>query len=313
MGVPISFLRHQLPVIQSLVRAARATARSAGRSGGEMALPGPVLQADVPPRPAELIQAYLKVVGGNPASYNGADGPTVPPHLFPQWTFPLLARLLEDVPYDLRRVLNGGCRMEIRGRIPAKEPLHVSAQLMDVDVNERRAVLHQVITTGTISCPDAIVAHFYPIVPLARPEGGKRAPKEPVVVPPDAREIDAWRLGPKAGLDFAMVTGDFNPIHWIPLAARAAGFKSVILHGFGTMARAIESMNRTVLMGDVHRITEVDARFLRPLVLPAKPRLFLHPTKPDASPSAGPTRIAFSVGDLPGSPAYLAGTFSLGA
>jgi acyl dehydratase len=176
-----------------------------------------------------------------------------------------------------------------------------------VDANERRVVLHQVVTTGTISAPDALVAHFYPIVPLAKPSkgGAKAPPKDPVVIPANAREIDTWRLGPKAGLDFALVTGDFNPIHWVGFAARMAGFKNVILHGFAELARSVEGLQRNVLMGDTRRICEIDVRFVKPLVLPRTTSLFLL-RLPD-----GDQPGAFAVGDAPGAPAFLTGTFRL--
>ena len=43
-------------------------------------------------------------------------------------------------------------------------------------------------------------------------------------------------------LDFAKLTGDFNPIHWVPAYARASGFRSCILHGFATMSYAMEAI-----------------------------------------------------------------------
>jgi hypothetical protein len=303
MAVPWTHVRYQLPVIRGLIAAARATAASAGRTGGEMSLPGPLLQADLPARDKQLVADYLRVVGGNASAW----GKVTPWHFFPQWAFPLLTATLADVPYDLRRVLNGGCRIELRQPIPSDEPLHVTAQLVDVDANERRVVLHQVVTTGTISAPDALVAHFYPIVPLAKlAKGGAKAPpKDPVVIPANAREIDTWRLGPKAGLDFALVTGDFNPIHWVGFAARMAGFKNVILHGFAELARSVEGLQRNVLMGDTRRICEIDVRFVKPLVLPRTTSLFLL-RLPD-----GDQPGAFAVGDAPGAPAFLTGTFRL--
>jgi hypothetical protein len=55
-----------------------------------------------------------------------------------------------------------------------------------------------------------------------------------------AREIGRFSLSKRAGLDFAKATGDFNPIHWAPRYAKAMGFRSVILHGFGSLSWAFE-------------------------------------------------------------------------
>jgi len=117
-------------------------------------------------------------------------------------------------------------------------------------------------------------------------------------VPVDAREIAFFKLKPDAGLDFAKLTGDFNPVHWVPRWAKAFGFRNVILHGFGTMARAIEALNRGLLAGDVDALQEIDVRFTRPLVLPARVGVYVRENK-------------IWVGDAPGGPAYLEGSFKL--
>ena len=120
----------------------------------------------------------------------------------------------------------------------------MSCRLEGIDDDGKRAIIHQRAVTGTAAQPEAVVTHVYAFVPLSskkdeKPAGGapkKKAP--PPRVPEDAREIAFWNIPVSAGLDFAKLTGDFNPIHWIPPAARAAGFKNVILHGFATLARA---------------------------------------------------------------------------
>ena len=63
---------------------------------------------------------------------------------------------------------------------------------------------------------------------------------------------------------YAGASGDFNPIHWLPSYARAAGFRSTVLHGFGTFALAIEALVRRVLSGNVRALATVEARFTKP-------------------------------------------------
>ena len=63
------------------------------------------------------------------------------------------------------------------------------------------------------------------------------------------------------------------------------------------MARAIEGLNRSLFAGDVHRLSVVDVKFTRPLVLPAEVGLYVIDNN-------------LFVGDAPGGPAYLVGTFS---
>lgn len=303
MAIRYRHIRHQGPVIASFGQTALAAlAQRLGRGAAELpALPTEPIERTMSPRPPELVRDYLREVGGDPGAYRGV----VPAHLFPQWGFALAARTLKDVPYPLARVLNGGCRLEMHAPIPDDEPLRVAAHLESVDDNGRRAVLHQVVTTGTASVPLAATGHLYAIVPLGGDKGrdsdrGGDRPRKPRAekprVPTDARELAYWHLSADAGLAFAMVTGDFNPVHWVRPYARAFGFRSTILHGFATMARAIESLNRTRFAGATDRLRVVDVQFTRPLVLPARVGLY-------------ETDSSIYVGDAPGGPAYLVGTY----
>ncbi len=74
------------------------------------------------------------------------------------------------------------------------------------------------------------------------------------------------------------------------------GFRNVILHGFGSMARAFESIASVRYAGDVTRLRMLEVRFTRPLVLPARPNLYLQDGE-------------FFVGDAIGAPSYAVGEF----
>ncbi len=271
-------------------------------AAGAPQVPGPTIEATYAPRSAELVRDYIRHVGGDPSAYKG----TLPAHLFPQWGFGLGGQTLKGVPYPMARVLNGGCNMEIRSALPANEPLTVRAHLESIDDDGRRAVLQQRVVTSTPSAPDALIADMFAIVPLSgakKDKDGKgsagsqkKDKKEASRVPDDARELAYFKLSAHAGLDFAKLTGDFNPVHWVPGYARAFGFSNVILHGFGTMARAIEGINRGLFAGDVTRIKRWNCRFTKPLVLPAKVGLYVR------------DQDVF-VGVAKGGPAYLVGSF----
>ncbi len=266
MSVPLRFIRYQGPVLRGMGEAAvgalrqrlggqkkqAANGTSSGNGVAQAAptLPGPEHRITVSPRAAELVNAYVRWVGGDPASYKGR----VPAHLFPQWGFPLTGKLVEGLSYPMLAAMNGGCKLTINAQLPAGEPLEVSGRLDAVDDNGSRAILDQKIVTGTRANPEAVVAHLYVFIPLRSKEksddkkSGKKTEK--ARVPVDAREIAFFKLKPDAGLDFAKLTGDFNPVHWVPRWAKAFGFRNVILHGFGTLARAIEALNRGLFAGD---------------------------------------------------------------
>lgn len=297
MSISSRHIFSQAPVIAQLVRTALA-ARHNVAGAGAPATPGPWIEAELPPRPDALVRDYIRHVGGDPSAYRGV----VPAHFFPQWGFPLAARTLVGLPYPLARVLNAGCRLESRAPLPAGEPLLVRARLESIDDDGRRAILAQTVITGTRSAPEAVVAEMRVFVPLARdkPNGnGERKRKPVVTVPAHVKEIAFMRLGSKAGLDFAKLTGDFNPVHWIPAYARAAGQKSVILHGFSTMARAAEAVVRRVLAGDPAQLESLDVRFTGPLVLPAEVGVYVG--------DGG----ALYVGDAPAGRAFLEGRFTI--
>ena len=295
MGVSNRFILEQGPVIGTLAKGALdlALSKKSNKDRAPLVTPGPEVKLHVPPRSKELLAAYGRHVGADRSAYKGF----VPPHLFPQWVFPLQAKTLEGIPYPMEKVLNGGCRMEIRAPLPANEPLIVSGRLENIDDNGRRALIHARATTGTKSAPEALIVDMYAVVPLRSKEKKKGPKKDKPRVPVNVQEIAYWRIGSKAGLDFAKLTGDFNPVHWIPPYARAMGFRNVILHGFSTMARAYEGVVRSSLQGRPFRMRTFDVKFTRPLILPHEVGLYLDENQ------------GVYVGDAPGGPAYLVGSY----
>ena len=146
----------------------------------------------------------------------------------------------------------------------------------------------------------AVDRYRYAIVPLGGKgdkRDGPKPKKEPKRVPQQAAEVGFWKLRQDAGLAFAMLTGDFNPVHWIRPYARMFGFRSTILHGFSTMARAYEGLVRTVFAGATGAMRSFDVQFTKPLILPARVGLYLDGDQ-------------VYVGDAPGGPAYLVGTIT---
>lgn len=312
MAVPNRFILHQAPVIAGLGKALISSMMNRARGGASVTTPGPEVIEHLRPRPKDLVRHYVKHVGGDPSSYRR----NLPPHLFPQWGFPLAAQVLSAVDYPLEKGLNAGCRMEIHHPLPNDVPLTVRARLDSIDDNGRRVLLKTRIVSGTADHPDALVGYLWALIPLGKGQGkggkkdgakkgdGAEKKKERPRVPADVRELKYWKLGSGSGLEYAKLTGDFNPIHWIPAYARASGFRNCILHGFATMAHAMEGLNRSLFAGDVNAIRVLDVSFTRPLVLPAEVGLYLQEDQ------GGQERRIF-VGDAPGGRAYLTGHFEL--
>jgi acyl dehydratase len=299
MTVPIRYTLAHGPVLAALGRVALSGLRR-GMSAEPPVLPGPWIEARLPPRPADLVRDYIRHVGGDPAWYRGR----IPAHFFPQWAFPLGAKALEGLSYPLARGMNAGSRIENRAPLPAGEALEVRVRIETIDDDGKRAIITQRVVTGTSRVPEAIVAEMRVFIPLAA-KGPKEAngqkpkaqPKSRPTVPASAHEIAFQRIPENAGLDFAKLTGDYNPIHWLAPYARASGFRTVILHGFSTFARAIEALNRSRFAGDPTRLAVIDARFSRPVVLPARVGVYVT------------NEGGIWVGDAPAGGAYLEGRF----
>lgn len=239
-----------------------------------------------------LIADYLDWCGADRDRYAG----TIPPHLFPQWTMPVLGRALSSLPYPIARVLNAGCRMRLLAPLPAGSPLLVTALAPSVQDDGHRALIRARTTTGTRADGDLLLADVYALVPLkSRVAAAKK--KRPCA-PSKAEIIGRVPLGGHAGLEYACLSGDFNPIHWLPPAAWAAGFPRPILQGFATMALAFERLVDARGGGDPWSIRALDVRFTSPLVLPCEASFYI-------------ADQYLTVASAPGQPAFLTGTFEL--
>ena len=295
MAVTNLHIRHQGPVLSGLARVAwSALTDRPDPSAGPPQTPGPPYVEVVGPRPRALVADLVRWAGGAPRAWKG----TLPPYMFPQWGFPVLSRTLDGVPYPMAKVLNQGCRFEVHDPLPADQPLTLRAHLADVDDNGTRARIHQRLRTTVGDSEDGLTSDVFAFVPLARREGGAR--RAPPTVPLDAVEVGRRRLGRGAGLDFARLTGDFNPVHWVGPYARLAGFRGIILHGFATAALAVEAVIAGRWLGDAQRLGGLEVRFTRPLVLPARVGVFVSP--PDDT-----GRLPLAVGVAPGGEAAMLG------
>ena len=281
MKSSLVFLPHHRPVIASFLRlgAGALAQRLRPAPTRTWILPGPAVEQEVEPLPESLLRAYARHVGDTTTDVSQE----VPFHLFPQWAFGATGTLLASMPYPLLRVMNAGCRVERLAAIPAGRPLVVRTRLEAVDEDDRRALvtLRSWTSVGDTPCLDASFTLFLPLAPRGGSPTGAAERKAtssggdaPYVVPSDAEEVDTWQLSDRDGLRFALLTGDFNPIHWIPAYAKVSGFPSTILHGFGAMCRAMATLEGAARQAGRPAPVGYEARFTKPLVLPARVHLF---------------------------------------
>lgn len=303
MGASLLHLLEQRRSLAALSRVALDALAKRGRDASTpvttpVTTPGPWVEERVAAPSSALVRAFVRDAGGDPSAYRDR----VPVGLFPQWTFSALSSALSTLPFDLTRVLNQGVTVVRAGLVRQGEPLVVRARLASVETDERRARFVTELESGPEAQPDALVARVHTYLPLGKggvPRDGSRA-RSAETPSATARETAVWSLSRTAGRDFAVLTGDVNPIHWLAPAAKMAGFRSPILHGFSAMARAIEALNRAVLVGAPSRLAGFDVRFLRPLALPARVALYVDR-------DAGRCWVA----DGPQGPAYLSASYEV--
>ena len=266
-----------------------------GQGDGPAEASGEVIEATATAPPAGLVRDLLRVVGADSKSWGG----NVPPYLYPQWTWPLLTRALKGLPYDFRKMVNAGCSWRVGGPIAPGAALQLRARRLSIDEDERRALVTVALDTSTADAPDALMATMTVFAPKVAPAKGSGPKRARPVVPEVAVQVAERRLRAGMGMDFAMLTGDINPLHWLGPYAKAAGFGGVILHGFATMAVGAEGLVAGRLAGDTARLRGLSCRLVSPLRLPATVGVFLDGDQ-------------IYVGSAPGGPAFLTGEVELG-
>lgn len=93
--------------------------------------------------------------------------------------------------------------------------------------------------------------------------GGDPGPKAEKIVPPQGAKPD-FSISEKIAENQAFIyrlSGDLNPLHIDPDAAKRGGFDRPILHGLCTYGFATRAIVNELLGGDVARLKEFSARF----------------------------------------------------
>ena len=108
-----------------------------------------------------------------------------------------------------------------------------------------------------------------------RADGGFGGPNRSLPLPgsiPDDRDPDL-RLPLPTSLNQALIyrlSGDYNPLHADPVAARAGGFDRPILHGLAAYGMVGRALTKALCDDDAGRFRRLDIRFTSP-VYPGEP------------------------------------------
>ena len=266
MSTGYRLLRHHGAMVRAIAslllhsamprKRARADTGASHATDAAVGLAGTV-QRIIPPPAASLVNRYIEWCGAH-----GRYSKELPPHMVSQWGLPLVSKLLLQLPYQLTSVINQGVTLRVNGPLPRGVKLHVQASLESVEEAAGRARVVVAIRTGTEQQANLVEALLHMSFMLP----GKRPPKSEQARPPEPQwqVVGHWQADARDGLRFALLTGDFNPIHWCSPLARRSVFKGTVLHGFGSLVRSYETLKPGVF-------GEIDVRFVKPVPLPSGP------------------------------------------
>jgi acyl dehydratase len=170
---------------------------------------------------------------------------------------------------DWLKILHGEQSFRIHKPIPAEGAVRGEYEIEAVDDKgaEKGAVLYQVKRLYD-GATDELLATVRSVL-FMRGDGGCGSfgalPPQPTPLPEAApnksREIKTL---PQQALIYRL-SGDYNPIHADPVAARKAGFDRPILHGLCTMGVATRALIETYAPGEPERLTSMSVRFSKPV------------------------------------------------
>lgn len=295
--IPYGLLRHHDEMLRIGGRILMHTALRALRPASNFATttPSPAgiarITRTIAPPPEELVEHYIDWAGAA-----GRYDAELPPHMVSQWSLPLVGELLLRLPYRLAGVINQGASLRVRGPLPRGVPLIVDAAIERIEQLPGRTKVTVAITTGIARRADLVQARLH----MSFLSPGPRAPRAAQARPPEPRWRTAglWHADADDGMRFALLTGDFNPIHWCGPLARRSVFGGKVLHGFASLVRSYEAL-------EPNSFNEIDVRFVRPVPLPSS-ALSVQVAPADSADADG-WRALRLAGAGAGDPVHLAG------
>ncbi|GHE11764.1 MaoC family dehydratase [Streptomyces alanosinicus] len=223
----------------------------------------------------DRLTAYERVCGFATGAGGPADGPagaaTGPaagedalPVTYPHVLgFPLALRLMSDraFPLPLPGLVHTSIEITRHARLPAGAVYELAVHIEKLAPHRRGT--EATLVTGMRAGGDVVwesrstylARHRTPgaAAPERAAEPGREGPALPVVA--------EWRLAGDVGRRYGAASGDRNPIHLHPLAARLFGFPRAIAHGMWTVARCLAAHGTP-------DAAVVRARFRAPVLLP---------------------------------------------
>ncbi|MEY9876741.1 acyl dehydratase [Streptacidiphilus sp. MAP12-33] len=239
----------------------------------------------------ERLRAYREVCG---YAAGGDRLPAAFPHLT---AFPLSMALMtaRDFPLPVLGLVHLANRVEQVRPITPDESLDHLVRSTAPRQHSKGRVFEIVAEARAAGSADVVWRSVSTY--LHRGPGGGAAPRTVEEDLPPALLEETWPLAPDLGRRYGAVSGDRNPIHLHPLAARLFGFRRAIAHGMWSKARALAALEQAE--GGLPDAFTVGVDFRRPVLLPGSVRF--------AAARIGGNGWAFHVTDPSGAQRHLLG------
>jgi acyl dehydratase len=237
-------------------------------------IPGASLLPFVPGRGKEIPEIELSLAGARPdpekvAAYARVCGFSLRDHLPPTYphvlAFPLHMAVMADggFPFGAVGLVHVENRIVQRRRIGLGEELAIRVRPTKLEPHPRGRAFSLLTEVSADGEPV-----WEGVSTMLRRGGGSGKPSSPRAGDASLDELRPsaeWKLGGDLGRRYGAVSGDRNPIHMHALTAKPLGFPGAIAHGMWTKARALAALEPR--LPDAF---EVDVRFRKPIVLPAR-------------------------------------------
>jgi len=174
-------------------------------------------------------------------------------------------RLGDNMEWSL--MLHGEQRIKLSRPIPPEGRLIQVGECTNIFDKGKGAVYHAKITGETENGDHVYEARWAIFYLGAGGFGGDPGPKAEKIDPPGGVTPD-FSISEKVAENQAAIyrlSGDLNPLHLDPEAAKRGGFDKPILHGLCTYGFATRAIVTGPLEGDVTRLKEFKARFSNPV------------------------------------------------
>lgn len=226
--------------------------------GGGDAVPDKALRIDGIQFTESQIADYRSVCGG--------EGPHLPPAMLHLPSFPLALNLMtaRDFPMSALGMVHIANRIAVHAALEAGATYDVLVQVGNA-LRHPKGAQFDVVTTAMSAGSMVWEETSTYLSRGTRLPGLEPAPESPRwPSAPDRAQAVAVDVPADMGRRYAGVSGDRNPIHLHPLAAKAFGFRTTIVHGMWSLARCLAQVEP-----ELPNAYRVDAGFFKPVFLPA--------------------------------------------